>query len=37
LKTGVNALMCRTSTSWWRGIKEVVDGRDKPGHDNDIF
>ena len=34
-KTGVNALMSRASTSFFRSSRDKhgVDGRDKPGHD----
>jgi hypothetical protein len=28
--------LCRASTSWPRGNKEGVDGRDKPGHDGEF-
>jgi hypothetical protein len=33
LKTGVNALVTRASTSF-AAAKQGVDGRVKPGHDN---
>jgi len=34
-KTGVNALMCRASTSLRRVTRQDVDGRDEPGHDEE--
>ena len=34
-KTGVNALLCRASTSLSSSDKQDVDGRVKPGHDAD--